>query len=945
MRNVFRVFIRDVKRIARVPQAWLVVLFLIVLPSLYTWFNVLGFWDPYENTGNLRVCVVNEDAGAYDETLGELNLGDQVVSQLEENQQLGWTFVSRDEGMRQVESGEAYALFVIPESFSADVTTLLTGDFRHPQLEYYVNEKLGPVSPKITDTGASTLDTTINDAFVSTVSSTVAHALNVKIDEANAQLATSRGSTIERLDEAAASLDQAREALTRLSVTADEASTRTAAAKDALSQAKSDVSTLALALSNAQAAAAGLGGNLVGFSTTMGGVLDKGSSLLSRTSADANVAIGQAAGSVIAAQGEVDAAIARGQAVVQENEAIIKRLRALQEAIPDGKPGKEELGSLVSALEQNNTTSGDALAGLGVLSRDTAAVADSISGASESINGAVQTTLTSVDGYRATLSESVFPQASKGLAELGGAAGGLSTAVSNQLLLIDQTSLILDQLAPTLSSSSDAMAQTASLVDDLGRDLGVVRSDLAALGSADIASRLLGEDGSVDPAKIADFMMSPTQVVTEELYPLNAYGSAMAPLFINLTLWIGVFMLMVIMRIEVDDEGIPGLTIAQRFFGRGLLLAIIVSLQAIVCCAGCLAIGVQTVSAPAFFVTAVLCSLAYLSIQYTLSTTLQHVGKGICVILVFVQIPGATGLYPIEMTPSFYQFVYPLFPFTYGINAIRETIAGFYDGAWLHEVGILLGFLAAFLAIGVLLRPYVTNLNHLFARQIEQSDIINGEPVQLPARRFRVAQLIRVLSDREEYRDAIDTRVDRFMRLYPRFMWGALVFGIVVPVIATIVFAITETEKVVMLTGWLVWLVVIIAFLVIVEAVRDSLSRQVCLESMSDDEVRGLYAVRNDVSRSADASARRVHFKTEVDGACPRCGQGGLMSEGAVRRHGGVALDRTEAASSHVSEENPASSGSSTCESFDCDARFARAQAEGDDGIEDGVWERKEDER
>ncbi len=59
-------------------------------------------------------------------------------------------------------------------------------------------------------------------------------------------------------------------------------------------------------------------------------------------------------------------------------------------------------------------------------------------------------------------------------------------------------------------------------------------------------------------------------------------------------------MLMVILRIEVDDEGVGNLTIAQRFFGRGLLLAIIVILQAIVCCAGCLVIGVQTVNVPAF---------------------------------------------------------------------------------------------------------------------------------------------------------------------------------------------------------------------------------------------------------------------------------------------------------------------------------------------------------
>lgn len=864
VRNVFRVLWRDVKRIAKVPQAWLVILFLIVLPSLYTWFNVLGFWDPYENTGNLRVCVVNEDAGAHDDTLGDLQLGDDVVAQLEENDQLGWAFVTREEGMKELESGKTYALFIIPEDFSSDVTTLLSGDFKQPQLEYYVNEKLGPVSPKITDTGASTLDITINDAFVSTVSSTVASVLNQELDKANANAAASKGGALARIDEAQAGVAEAREALTALSQASSDAVGKTETAKTALAQAKEDVATLSLALSNAAGITASANTQIVKFSTSMGTVLDQCSSLISRTSTQVNDAVGKAASSVTAAQGEVDAAIARGQAVVQENEQVLALLQKAQEAMPDGQPGKEELGAVIGQLRQSNEDAKATLEGLGVLSGDTAATAQAIAGAASATNTAVQSTLGNVDEYRSTLSGTTIPAVSDGLGRLGSSASGLGAAVSNQVLLIDQAVMVLDQLGPTLSTSEGALSQTDTLLGDIGADLDIVKTDLAAVGSSTAVSSLFGSDGKIDPAKIADFMMSPTQVETEELYPLNAFGSAMAPLFINLTLWIGVFMLMVILRIEVDDEGVGNLTIAQRFFGRGLLLAIIVILQAIVCCAGCLVIGVQTVNVPAFFVTAMLCSLVYLAIQYTLSLTFQHIGKAICVILVFVQIPGATGLYPIEMTPSFYQFVYPLFPFTYGINAIRETIAGFYDGAWLSYVGVLVAFFVVFTAIGVLLRPYVTNLNRLFARQIEESDIINGEPVQLPARRFRVAQLIRVLSDRDEYREVIDARVERFMGLYPRFKWGALVLGIVVPVIATAVFAITETEKVVMLTGWLVWLVIIITFLVIVEAARDSLGRQVCLESMSDEEVRALYATRNVVANGEVVTSRRVAFKTDA---------------------------------------------------------------------------------
>ena len=162
----------------------------------------------------------------------------------------------------------------------------------------------------------------------------------------------------------------------------------------------------------------------------------------------------------------------------------------------------------------------------------------------------------------------------------------------------------------------------------------------------------------------------------------------MAPLFMNLTLWIGVFMLLVILRQEVDREGIPNLTARQSYLGRLLFLAVFAGLQAVVCCTGNLILGVEVSSAALFYATSIIASLTYLCIQYNLSVLLQHVGKGLCVVLIFVQIPGATGLYPIEMTPEFFQIIYPLFPFTYGINALRETIAGFYGLQWLQCVGM-----------------------------------------------------------------------------------------------------------------------------------------------------------------------------------------------------------------------------------------------------------------
>ena len=92
MGNVWRVFKRDVLRLLKVPPALVVVVALLVLPSVYTWYNVVGFWNPYDNTGNLRVCVVNQDVGGSSDLTGELHVGNLIVDELHENSQLDWTF-------------------------------------------------------------------------------------------------------------------------------------------------------------------------------------------------------------------------------------------------------------------------------------------------------------------------------------------------------------------------------------------------------------------------------------------------------------------------------------------------------------------------------------------------------------------------------------------------------------------------------------------------------------------------------------------------------------------------------------------------------------------------------------------------------------------------------------------------------------------------------------
>lgn len=107
MGNIWRVFVRDLKRLVRVPLALVIIAGALITPSLYAWFNIAAFWDPFDNTKNLSIAVVNLDAGGSTSLTGDLNVGDQLVAQLKDNDDLGWHFLSEDEAMESIKSGES----------------------------------------------------------------------------------------------------------------------------------------------------------------------------------------------------------------------------------------------------------------------------------------------------------------------------------------------------------------------------------------------------------------------------------------------------------------------------------------------------------------------------------------------------------------------------------------------------------------------------------------------------------------------------------------------------------------------------------------------------------------------------------------------------------------------------------------------------------------------
>ncbi|TPF84166.1 membrane protein [Bifidobacterium sp. UTCIF-36] len=855
MGNILKVLKRDFMRLFKVPTAWVILFGMVFIPPLYSWYNIVGFWNPYGNTKGIVVAVANNDAGTDNALIGKQNLGDQIVDQMRNNDQLGWTFLSEAEAMDQVQSGKAYAAIVIPKNFSDALAGVVTGGDTKPTLEYYVNEKASAIAPKVTDVGASTIDRTVNSTFVSTVSKVLTDTINKAGDKALATGDKTKANTVASLNEASGDVQNTRDTITKLQDKLDQTPTKTRTARQALEDARTLGIDAAEGLAGTSKLIGSTQNSVNSFVTSTSGALDQGSSLLSQAVSQTNQNIGTVTGSISAANQQVGGMLNTAEDINDANAAILETLKSLPNA------NQEPLKSAIERLEQRNGQLAGTLGNLKSLNTTISSASQHTAGLSNNLNTATQTTLNATNDARKTLVSGALPQLNSGLSTISATAATLSNDITNQGTLIDQSKEALDQLDKAAASTKTALDDTDKALANVQTKLDTLATDIKAMSISTSLGSLLDSDGSLDSSKIADFMMSPTVIKEQTIYPVSSYGSGMAPLFTNLALWVGAFVLVVIPKVETDDEGIPGLTPTQGYMGRFLLLATLAACQGLVTGIGDLVLGMQCENIPVFLLTCLITSLVYMSVVFALSTTFMHVGKGVCVALVILQVPGASGLYPIEMMPRFFRIIYPLLPFTYSIDAMRETIGGFYDGLWFGYIGKLLMFAVLAFLLGLVARPRLANLNRLFAREIEESDMIIGEPVHIATNEYRVTQAIAALANRAEYKHAIERRAAKFTQQYPKLLSGALIAGFVVPAALIIIFSLTTGEKIVVMATWLAWVLIIIGFLMVVEYMRDSIRRQTELGNLSDESIRSMLYGRHAASSpesNGDAPTVRI---------------------------------------------------------------------------------------
>lgn len=832
MRNAFNVLGRDLARIRRAPKSWAIIIGLLVLPSLYAWVNIMAFWNPYGNADHIKVAVVNQDEGASTQLTGEVNIGKQVVDQLKTNDQLGWQFMDHDDAMKAVRSGESYAAIVIPPDFSKDLLTITTGEFVQPELEYYTNEKANAIAPKITEVGASTLDTQINSNFIATVAQTIATKAKQAGVDAGDWLIGSRSDTLSALDQALATVQSARAGLTDLDGAIGSGVAAVADARRALEGVVATIDDITDAAADAQSLVNEVQQDLIDFSETLTDAYVSGSTNLTAATARLNESLGQVAGGATAARFALTTAQRDVQALITANQELITAMRPIAAAFPDGVPLRDQMNQAIGGLEAQTVRDQELLATLEAAQSGVSTVADQTAAVSEAMS-VVQRSSTALQGVLA----GTLPGLNQSMSALSASVGALSSALDSQKVLVGEAVNMLVKLESLLGESDTALSSLDGNFADVQSDLLTLQTDLNAISAADIWNQLSALT-SLDADAIAKFMTGPVEVKEIDLYPVQAYGSSMAPLFTNLSLWIAGFVLMVLFKQEVDDEDVDGLTVRQAYFGRWLLFAVLNVIQALLVSIGNVVIGVQTVNPVIFVATSVFIGLVYMSIIYALAVSFGFIGKGIAILLVIMQIPGASGIYPIEMMPEFFRALFPFLPFTYGIDAMRETVGGFYGFHYLRYMAVLALFAALAFAVGVFLRQRLGNFSRLFNSKLADTGLFYNEDVQILGSQRRLTQLVRALTDRERFREDNARRRRWFDMNHKAAKRAALYTGLVGTVVLFVVGGIFPDAKATVLGLFALLCLLVMGAIVTVEYLHQSVRYGTGLVDLPDDVLK-----------------------------------------------------------------------------------------------------------
>lgn len=722
MKNVFKIYKRDIKSILTNWVALVIVLAIIILPSLYAWFNIKACWDPYGNTQGIKVAVVNEDKGGSFNNK-EYYIGEEIIDKLKNNTAIGWQFVSRNEANEGVEDGTYYASIVVPENFTEDLLSLATDNIVKPSLEYTVNEKSNAIAPKITDKGVSTIKEEVSSNVVKTVNGVIFDLF----DKVGIEFSGSRTELRNLLD----TLYEVNDNMPQIEEYVDKAADGAITLDELITKINGLIPTVNETITKSKDF---LGDGLTyldKFKTAVNELspIIKNDLILSEN-------IVKNVNETIQAidTNRIDQNILNKQnlenlnaKLTSSNEKVLNTISFLDSLIKNN-PESENLTKLQDSKTKLESINKDLETAINKVTESISEIDNTgstslitnLNGLKEMLPSIDNKLITVVNNYDDNILPTINSEAAK-----------VESIANNISYLLDQTQNSIPDVQKVLNIAAEGTDIAIDDVEKLQQKLPQIESKLS-----EFVKKIKDVDDEEQIDELLDliinnsndtssFLSNPIDIQETKLFPVPNYGSAMSPFYSTLALWVGATILVSLLttHAESEDEN-EKYTAIEEYFGKGLTFVTIGVLQGFVVTMGDVLYLKTYVLHPVKFVLfGMLISLIFVLFVYTLVSVFGNVGKALAIIFLVLQVAASGGTFPVEVMSSFFQKIHPLLPFKYAIGIMRETSAGVVQSLLIKDVKCLMIYFVIAILMGVTLKSFINKHTKKLSAKLAESKI------------------------------------------------------------------------------------------------------------------------------------------------------------------------------------------------------------------------------
>lgn len=198
------------------------------------------------------------------------------------------------------------------------------------------------------------------------------------------------------------------------------------------------------------------------------------------------------------------------------------------------------------------------------------------------------------------------------------------------------------------------------------------------------------------------FTANPIEIKEKDINKVNSYGTAFAPFFISIALWVGSLMLFIILYYDASDRFKILSRNADNKLKRTIAYILLAALQGITL-GILLMIGLDFTITNYFlyFISLIIVACLFESIMELLMTTFGDVGKFISLILLVLQLAAAGGTFPIQTVTKGFRWLYNFLPMRYTCDLFKESLVTIEGNLLSNSLIIILILLVLFISINI----------------------------------------------------------------------------------------------------------------------------------------------------------------------------------------------------------------------------------------------------